>query len=73
MKILALSVCWQGGLLLNTMQNKLLFVAGFDKKLDVEIDKLWAKEAEARLSAYQRGEIKTLNLKQVLSKYQTKP
>ena len=53
-------------------QNKLLFVAGVDNKPNVEIDKLWAKEAEDRLAAYRRGEIQALDLKQVLSKYQAK-
>jgi hypothetical protein len=57
---------------LNIGQNKLLFFADVDKNPDVEIDKLWAKEAEERLVAYQRGEIKSLDLNQVLSKYQVR-
>ena len=38
-------------------------------KPDAEIDALWAKEAESRLVAYQNGEIKALDLNQVLAKY----
>ena len=38
-------------------------------KPDVEIDALWAKEAEDRLAAYSAGTIKTLDLNQVLAKY----
>jgi hypothetical protein len=57
---------------LNIGQNKLLFFTDVDKNPDVEIDKLWAKEAEERLVAYQRGEIKSLDLNQVLSKYQVR-
>ena len=36
---------------------------------DKEIDALWAKEAEARIEAYDQGKIKALNLKEVLEKY----
>jgi len=36
---------------------------------DAEIDRLWANEAEERLAAYRRGEIKTLELNEVLAKY----
>jgi Putative addiction module component len=52
------------------VQNKLLFFASVDHEQDLEIDKLWAKEAEERLAAYRLGEIRTLDLIQVLSKYQ---
>ena len=38
-------------------------------KPDAEIDALWAKEAESRLTAYQNGEIQALDLNQVLVKY----
>ena len=38
-------------------------------KPDVEIDALWAKEAEDRLAAYSAGTLKTLDLNQVLAKY----
>ena len=34
-----------------------------------EIDALWAKEAEARIEAYDQGKIKALTLKEVLEKY----
>ena len=36
---------------------------------DKEIDALWAKEAEARIEAYDQGKIKALTLKKVLEKY----
>jgi putative addiction module component (TIGR02574 family) len=38
-------------------------------KPDKEMDKLWAQEAEARIDAYDRGEIKAVTLKEVLEKY----
>ncbi len=34
------------------------------------LDALWAKEADARLAAYRRGEIRALALSEVLAKYQ---
>lgn len=43
-------------------------LASVDKP-DVEIDALWAKEAEDRLAAYSAGTLKTLDLNQVLAKY----
>jgi len=36
---------------------------------DAELDKLWAEEAESRLAAYQRGELKSISLDDVLAKY----
>ncbi len=36
---------------------------------DQQLDKLWAEEAEARLAAYRRGEIKAIWLAEVLAKY----
>lgn len=33
------------------------------------IDKIWAKEAAARWSAYKRGDIKALPYEEVMSKY----
>jgi putative addiction module component (TIGR02574 family) len=36
---------------------------------DPKIDGLWAKEAEDRLAAYRRGEIKAVPLQEVLAKY----
>jgi putative addiction module component (TIGR02574 family) len=39
---------------------------------DASIDALWAREAEGRLAAYRRGEIKALSLKEVLAKYRAK-
>jgi len=38
-------------------------------KPDKEIDELWAQEAEDRIDAYDRGEIKAVTLKEVLEKY----
>ncbi len=35
---------------------------------DKEIDALWAKEAEARIEAYDQGKIKALTLKEVFEK-----
>lgn len=36
-----------------------------------EMDRLWAKEAEDRLAAYRRGEIKAVELDEVLEKYRS--
>ena len=36
---------------------------------DPELDKLWAEEAESRLDAYNRGDLKAVSLDEVLSKY----
>ena len=36
---------------------------------DPRLDALWAKEAEDRLAAYRRGEIKAFPLQEVLAKY----
>jgi putative addiction module component (TIGR02574 family) len=38
-------------------------------KADSEIDELWAKEAENRIDAYERGEIKAIALEKVLERY----
>jgi len=38
-------------------------------KPDAQIDDLWAKEAENRIDAYERGEIKAVTLKRVLERY----
>ena len=38
-------------------------------KSDKEIDKLWAKEAEDRIDAYDLGKIKAISLEKVLEKY----
>lgn len=37
---------------------------------DAALDALWAKEADDRLAAYRRGEIKALALSDVVAKYQ---
>lgn len=36
---------------------------------DVELDKLWAEEAESRLDAFRKGKLKSVSLEEVLSKY----
>ena len=38
-------------------------------KPDMELDKLWAEEAESRLNAYKQGKLKAVSLEEVLSKY----
>ena len=38
-------------------------------KPDEKLDKLWAEEAESRLDAYQRGELRALSVEEVLAKY----
>ena len=37
---------------------------------DAAMDELWQKEAEDRVNAYNRGELKTRSLQEVLAKYQ---
>ncbi|MGE0498054.1 MAG: addiction module protein, partial [Ramlibacter sp.] len=37
---------------------------------DAALDALWAKEADDRLAAYRRGEIKAVDLSDVMAKYQ---
>ena len=37
---------------------------------DAALDALWAKEADDRLTAYRRGEIKAVALSEVVVKYQ---
>lgn len=46
--------------------DKLLY--SLDKS-DKEIDKLWAKEVEDRIDAYDQGKIKAISLEKVLNKY----
>jgi putative addiction module component (TIGR02574 family) len=38
-------------------------------KPDKELDRLWSREAEDRIEAYEKGEIRALTLKEVLKKY----
>ncbi|MFH1112648.1 MAG: addiction module protein [Pseudomonadota bacterium] len=38
-------------------------------KPDVEIEEMWAREAESRIDAYEEGKIKAVTLEQVLRKY----
>ncbi len=43
-------------------------------KPDAALDDLWAKEADDRLAAYRRGEVRSVALSEVIAKYQfTKP
>jgi putative addiction module component (TIGR02574 family) len=37
---------------------------------DASLDALWAKEADDRLAAYRRGEIRAVTLSEVIAKYQ---
>ena len=37
---------------------------------DAALDALWAKEADDRLNAYRRGEVKAVALSEVIAKYQ---
>lgn len=36
---------------------------------DPELDRLWAKEAESRIDAYERGQLKAISLEKVMAKY----
>ena len=38
-------------------------------KPDLELDKLWAEEAESRLNAFKNGKLKSVSLEEVLAKY----
>lgn len=38
-------------------------------KPDSELDKLWAEEAESRLAAYKRGDLKAVSVEEALAKY----
>ncbi len=38
-------------------------------KPDKDIDELWAREAESRIDAYEKGTIKAVTLEKVLEKY----
>ena len=37
---------------------------------DASLDSLWAKEADDRLTAYRRGEVRAVALSDVIAKYQ---
>ena len=39
---------------------------------DDSLDAQWAQEAESRLLAYRRGEVKAIPLNEVIAKYQVK-
>ncbi len=43
-------------------------ISSLDKS-DSLLDQLWANEAESRLTAYKNGELKSISLNEVLSKY----
>lgn len=38
-------------------------------KSDGKIDELWAKEAESRIEAYEKGKLKAVSLDTILEKY----
>lgn len=40
---------------------------------DATLDAAWAAEADDRLGAYRRGEVKAVALSDVIAKYQAKP
>jgi len=46
-----------------------LFNASLDEP-DAALDALWAKETDDRLAAYRRGEVKVVDLSEVIAKYQ---
>lgn len=39
---------------------------------DKEIDALWAEEAESRIDAYDRGEIESVSVHEVMARYEKK-
>jgi len=39
---------------------------------DEEIDKLWKQESEARIDAYEKGQLKSMSAEEVFSKYNKK-
>jgi len=39
---------------------------------DAEADALWAEEAESRIDAYDRGEIKSVSVHEVMARYNKK-
>lgn len=43
-------------------------ISSLDKP-DEEIDRLWAKEAERRIDAHEKGLVKALSLEEVLERY----
>lgn len=46
-------------------------ILGSLDETDPEMDRLWSREAEDRLSAFRRGELKAVPLDEVLAKYRT--
>lgn len=46
-----------------------LMERGLDEP-DASVDALWAKEADDRLTAYRRGEVRAVALSDVIAKYQ---
>lgn len=46
-------------------------ILGSLDETDPEMDRLWSQEAEERLAAYRRGELKAVPLDEVLAKYRT--
>lgn len=59
-------------MMLNPMEKAELvdkLILALDKP-DAELDKLWADEAESRLAAYKKGELKAFSVEEVLSIYE---
>lgn len=48
-----------------------LLIQSLDKP-DSEIDELWETEAEDRIDAYEKGEIKSVLIEDVINKYKTR-
>lgn len=59
-------------LLVLSPQEKALIIDELLKSLDkpdAEIDKLWKQESEARIDAYEKGQLKSESAEEVFSKY----
>ena len=59
-------------LLVLSPQEKALIIDELLKSLDepdAEIDKLWKQESEARIDAYEKGQLKSVSAAEVFSKY----
>ena len=59
-------------LLILSPQEKSLIIEELLKSLDkpdAEIDKLWKQESEARIDAYEKGQLKAVTAAEVFSKY----
>jgi len=62
-------------LLVLSPQEKVFMIDELLKSLDEpdeEIDKLWKQESEARIDAYEKGQLKSMSAEEVFSKYNKK-